>query len=278
MRKSIQFIGLLVLMGFSFFYAESTAKVVNSNDDIMISIKDGISRYKVDSMDATIDDKTVIPGVSGKSVDIDASYDDMKKLGKYSPNLLIYKTIKPTISVKYQYDKYIIGGNENKREVALLFKVSNTANITKVRSILSGESVTYFIDDNWASNNSDTIISLIKNNNIIGNMGNNMNYDSNFEWLDTVVTKIGKQDNSFCYVEDYNDDTLDKCYQNKSYTIKPSIVINDNPLINVKRNIKNGSIISFDINKQLEQELPLIIKYIESKDYKIVNLDTLLDE
>ena len=47
---------------------------------------------------------------------------------------------------------------------------------------------------------------------------------------------------------------------------------------NIKEKITNGSIISFDMNNSLEQELPVIINYINSKGYSIVSLPKLLSE
>ena len=52
----------------------------------------------------------------------------------------------------------------------------------------------------------------------------------------------------------------------------------DNYMKNIKEKITNGSIISFDMNNSLEQELPVIINYINSKGYSIVSLPKLLSE
>ena len=95
--------------------------------------------------------------------------------------------------------------------------------------------------------------------------------------MDTIIKKIGKQENSYCYKTDNKKD-LENCALQKDYTISPTIEIDDYPLINVKNNLKAGNIISFKINNNLIKELDLIIKYIESKDLEIVNLETLLEE
>lgn len=96
--------------------------------------------------------------------------------------------------------------------------------------------------------------------------------------MNAIVTKIGNQNATYCYVEAENEETLNICNNNRSYTIKPNLVVDKNPLITIKKNITNGSIISLKINDQLNNELPLIVEYIHSKDLKMVTLADLLDE
>lgn len=279
MKKYFKVIGFLTLMIFSFFYTAKTATVVKNLDDIMIQIKDNQDSYKIDSIDATIDGNTIIPGLAGKEVDINKSYDVMKKVGSYSSKLLEYKSITPNISIKNNYNKYIIKGNPNKNQVSLLFKVNDDDDISKIVKILNDNNIkaTFFLDGNWFSSNNNLVLSLIKQGHNIGNMGYNLNYkDTSFVWMDTIITKMGNQKYSFCYYT--NLDNLDICAINKDYTIKPSMEVNQSPTITVKKGLEKGSIISFDINKDVENELPLIIKYIKSKDINIVNLIELIKE
>ena len=49
-------------------------------------------------------------------------------------------------------------------------------------------------------------------------------------------------------------------------------------MIEIKKDLKNGSIITLKINKTTIEQLPLIIEYINSKDLEIVNLEELLNE
>ena len=48
----------------------------------------------------------------------------MKQLGSFNDNLLVYKTIKPNISIKDNKDKCIIKGS-SKRMVSLVFDASD---------------------------------------------------------------------------------------------------------------------------------------------------------
>lgn len=80
-----------------------------------------------------------------------------------------------------------------------------------------------------------------------------------------------KVDKKYCYLEEKKE-----C-KNK-YKIIPNIILKDNYYINLKKNLKSGSIISIYTSEELKKELPIMIKYIHLKGYKIVNLDTLLEE
>lgn len=267
-------------MIFGFFYTEKTALVVRNLDKLMITIKEEKDTYQIEPIDAIINNNTIIPGISGKEVNLNKSYKAMKKLGDYNPTLLEYDNIKPSVSIKNNYNKYIISGNQKKKEVTLIFKIDDD-NITNILKILNENQIkaNFFVDGNWFEKNNDLIIKLIEQGHNVGNMSYNLDYkNSSFVWMNTIITKIGNQKNNYCYNEVDSEESLNICALEKSYTIKPSLVVKNNPLIEIKNSLVSGSIISMDINSKLETELPLIIKYINSKDLKIVNLQTLIEE
>jgi len=280
MKKFFQYLGIICLVSFSFFYTEKTVNVVKELDDIMIKIKEEQNFYKVEPIDAHIVKNSIIPGISGKEINIDKSYQKMRRLGKFNANLLEYKKTKPTISLKNNKNKYIISGNKTKKMVSLIFLVDSHNDINNILQILKGNEIksNFFVNSDWFSRNNDKVIKLIEENHNIGNLSNNLDYqNSTFMWMDTIIKKIGKQKNGFCYkTEDIKD--LEICAANKNYTINPSIIVNAYPLIEVKEKLESGSIIAFKVNNTVEKELELIIKYIYSKDLKIVNLLELIEE
>ncbi len=281
MKKLFETIGLISLVFFSFFYTEKITNVIKENDDILNEIKQISHQYKIEPINAIINNNTIIPGINGCEIDINKSYKKMKKINSFNSNLLVYKVIKPKISVNKKYDKYIISGNKEKKEVSLLFIVESNTNIDSIVNILDeyGVSAVFFTDGNWFENNNEKIIELIENNFIIGNLGYNYQYNvTGVSWMNTIVTKIGNQNQTYCYTEMENEELLNICQNNKSYTIIPSIITKDNPLIEIKQNLNNGSIIKLDINNKTISQLPLIIEYINSKDLDIVNIKELLNE
>lgn len=280
MKKFFEYLGLITLVCFSFFYTEKTTSVVKELDDIMIKIKEVAPNYNIEVKEATIKENTIIPGISGKKVDINASYQSMRKLGTFNENYLEYESIKPKELLKNNLDKYIISGNNFKKQVSLIFLVDENSKIDSLLKILDKSEIkaNFFVDGAWVEENNDKVIELINNNHIVGNLSYNRDYgNSSFIWMDTIIKKIGKQNISYCYKTDNKKD-LDTCTLQKNYTIAPSLEIDDYPLINVKNNLNSGSIIAFKINNSLINELELIIKYIKSKDLEIVNLENLLSE
>ena len=89
MKNIVKSIGLITLICFSFFYTEKVIDVVSEQDDIMIKIKEVKDNYKIDSVDATISENTIVPGINGREVDIEKSYQNMKQIGIFNENYFI---------------------------------------------------------------------------------------------------------------------------------------------------------------------------------------------
>ena len=264
-------------MCFSFFYTEKTLSVVKDNDEIMIQIKKEKEKYEENATNANIIDDKITPGLHGVEVDIDSSYSKMRRYGKYNENLITIKNKKPDISIEDNYDKFIISGNESLNNTTFIFLATKDTNIDNVLKILKEKNVkaTFFID--FYFYDEEKLKKIISNEHEIGNLSINYNYkDSAFAWLNTKIKKY--QENTYCYSDDYNKETLLLCSASKIYTITPSIITTTKPLYEIKKQLKNGSIISFHINEQLEKELPLIINNIKSKGLNIVPLKDLLTE
>lgn len=258
---------------------EKTAMVVSDMDEIMIQIKENYNKYKSESIDAVIEDNTIIPGISAKKVNIKKSYKNMKQNGYYSDKLYIYDYMKPSVSLSDNMDKYIIKGNPNKRMVSLIFKVGVNDDIKNILNIINNYkvNVTFFIDTSWFANNNDLVQFLINSGHNIGIlMDDYNNYD--YEWMDMVIKKINNQKNNFCYNIENNEENLNACKLKKNYTIKPVEISDKSPLLSIKNSLDAGSIFSFKINSQLKKELSTILIYIKSKGYIIENLENHLLE
>lgn len=274
MKKIFQVIGLISLTCFSFFMTEKTTTVVNNMDDIMISIKENADKYKNEYIDAVINDDTIIPGVKGKIVNINKSYKNMKINGYYSDKLYVYDYEKPKISLEDNIDKYIIKGNPSKRMISLVFIVGANDNIDSILNIINNYNVksTFFVDPTFFTNNIELIENMINMGHNIGIYTNNYN-DYNFEWLDVIIKKVNKQKYGFCYNINNNIDNLNICKLKNNYTIKPIVISEKTPLVDIKNNLESGNILSLKINSELKKELSTIIIYIKSKGLTITNLE-----
>lgn len=276
MKRLFEIIGFISLICFSFFYTDRIATVIKESDDILIKIEALKEEAKVKPIDAKIVDDTIIPGISGKEIDIDKSYEKMKKLGSFNENLLVYKTIKPNNSIYDNKDKYIIKGN-NQRNVSLIFVVEKSDNINNILNILNEKNLkaTFFTDGMYFEQNNQKIIDLVQSGHNVGNLGYDLDFNkSGVSWMNSVLEKIAKQKNTYCYGKD----SLSICSKLNSFTIEPTVKISDKPLINIKKDLGNGYIISLDVNDSVNKELNLVIDYINSKGYDIVNLEKLLQE
>ena len=272
LKKTLEILGLSILICFSFILTENTSKLMKDNDEIMINLKGVSKNYEVLSIDAKIDDDEIIPGIKGKTVDLEKSYQVMKKIGTYNNSLIIYKEVIPTVSINDNYDKYVVSGNDNKNMVSLILKIDDNTNIDSIINLIESKNidVNFFVTNAWSENNIE-ILKKISEKYVIGNL-------ELYNVKNCVIKKTIVQKNYYCYSENKNELLLNECSSNKMYTILPSLVINKNLLSKVKKEISNGSIISIEVNANTLKELANTIDYINSKGYKIVNLDTLLEE
>lgn len=274
MRKVFQIIGLISLTCFSFFITEQTATVVSDMDEIMIEIKANRANYKTKAIDALISDDTIIPGVRGRVVNINKSYKKMKISGYYSDKLYEYDYTNPKISLIDNLDKYIIKGNPSKRMISLIFTVEQNDDITQILNIINNYNikVTFFVDSSWFSSNNNQIEEIIKKGHNIGLLTDNYN-NPDFEWIDMVLKKVNNQNNGFCYNINQNQENLEYCVLKNNYTIKPIIISDNNPLVEIKQNAFAGNLLSLNINSKVKKELSTIIIYLKSKGFTITNLE-----
>lgn len=281
MKKFFSLLGLITLFIFSFYYTEKTVSVVKEFDEIMIEIKEFANTKKVDSENATIKEDTIIPGKNGLEVDINKSYSKMRKYGKFNESLLYTEEVTPKKTITNNYDKYVISGNPEKRQISFIFLVKNNDDVEKIVDIANNNNVkfNFFIDNDWLEKNNETVLNLINEKHSIGNISNNFNYDDpDFAWIDTVIKRIGKQNTSYCYLEEKDNDALELCSINKNYTIIPNLILKNNIYTEIKEKVEPGNIISLEINDSVIKELPVVINYLKSKDFTITNLETHLSE
>ena len=274
MKKVFQMIGLISLTCFSFFVTEQTATVVSDMDEIMIEIKAKKDEYKTDSIDAIIEDNTIIPGVCEGQVNVNKSYKNMKSNGYFSDKLFVFDYTKPKISLTDNINKYIIKGNPSKRMVSLIFIVEKDEDIRDLLNIINNYNIktTFFVNYNWFSNNNDLVEELINRGHIVAPLMEDYR-DSNFEWMDMVLKKINKQSVGFCYNVNFNQDNLEECILKNNYTIKPIEISETTPLLDIKEKLESGVLLSLKVNSQVKKELSTIIIHIKSKGYKLVNLE-----
>lgn len=281
MKKYISYFGVIALTIFSFYYTDKATELVMKNDKVMKEIVSNKDNYKIDPINAIINNDEIITGLNGKQININKSYQNMKKINAYNDTMLVFEEVNPLITFKDEYDKYIIGGNEIKNEVALVFKVIDTNYIDRINNILLDKNVsaTFFADGSIIEDNINVFLELTSNNNEIENLGYNSKYTNDkFNYTNNMIESITRIEPKYCYSDYRNDDILELCSKNKMYTIKPTINATNYPFSTIKNNVSSGNIIGLNINNEVVKELPSIISYLKQKGYKLVTVDELLSE
>ena len=279
MKNIIKLTGLITLIIFSFFYTDKVIEVIREEDSIMIELKELEESYKVNPVNASIVSNTIIPGINGKNINLDKSYKEMKSIGVVNKSMLIYDTIKPTISITNNKDKFIIKGNSNKQVVSLIFIIDNDKYLTNLETISKTRNITinYFIDYNYLINNTTKIKEMT--NSEFYSYGDNGKYTpDNLLFSNNLITRISNNEANLCLDSTMSNDVIKLCSENNLYTITPSIVAFEDAYKTIKENVSSGSIILIDINKENINNLSTIIDYILGKGLKIEGLSSLITE
>jgi hypothetical protein len=282
LKKSFQIIGLTLLIGFSFFYTEKVAMIVRDQDPLMIKIQEYEEKFNKESVNAILLEDSIIPGINACVVDTNSSYTNMKRIGSYNANMIEYKEIKPKLSLDNIYDKYIIMGNKNNFEVALVFKINVSRYIFDILNLLSKKTIkaSFFIDGKLIEKELKYIYDIINKNHEIYNLGYDGKYDKDLlVWTNNMIENMSYNMSKYCLVTTDNQKVMDVCSNNKMYTIKSDIVIDYSKTLNlVKNEIKKGSIIVFDVNDKTIDELSKVLLFLNGKGFSYNLLSDHLSE
>lgn len=279
MKKLLKPISAIFLLLFSFYYTNKVVEIIRESDPIMKEIRLSSKEHEIEPVDARIVGNNIIPGKVGKEVDYEESYTRMKQYGTYNEVLTTLKEVQPTISIDDYYDKYIIQGNNERKSIALVFKLTSNTNVQELLSILNSKNIktTIFIDGLFLENNSSLIKDL--SNHEIELLSYDQKYDElYFNSSLNYLASLTKKNPKFCYAEYDQKEVLNLCTKLKLHTIIPTIKVTEYPYKTVKGKLSNSSIISLPLTNQTINELPLIINYISQKGYSFLTLEELLSE
>ena len=279
MKRFFKIFGLLTFLYISILYSEKAITVVRELDDLMIRIEKEKNNYTLNYQNASILNHKAIPGLNGRKVNINKSYHNMKRLGSFNPNLFEYDEIYPKISLKNNFNNYIISGNSKKDFVSLVFTTNSSDSIDDIIEILKEKKVpaSFFLNNEFFLENQKIVNKMNKNDNLLGIKIDDYMDKDDFNFLEFTLKQLSKN-NNYCYFEKENNDYLKLCSKYKNYSLIPSIIVYENPLKEIKDEIKPGQIISLPANDIVSDQLRVIITYINSRGYKIVSLDDLFSE
>lgn len=279
LKKMFSIIGTISLICFSFYYTDSAVDIIRKTDPIMKEIEEYSNNFGNTSIDSILVNNNIIPGIKGNIVDIDKSYNNMKRLGKFDKSLIVFEEVLPTNTITDNYDNYIIAGNATKSNVSIVVLMEDSSYIEEIIKILSQKNAiaTFFVTSELLDD-SDDLVSLILAS------GNKLELlDPIYEVKDVKKINLKKkllsnESLNYCLTFTKNSSLLNNCKDNKLHTIIPTIYDENYPYTEVKNNLKNGSIIAFKNNQNTLRELNIIINYINQKGKKIILLEKLLEE
>ncbi len=280
-KKVIQVISVTLLMLFSFFYTNKSIELIRENDPIMKQIKETNTKYKVDPVNATIIGNKIIPGKSGKEIDYQKTYTKMKKYGTYNETLTVLKEIEPAVSVDDYYDKYIVQGNTERKNVSLVFKTDTISNLLSILNILNQKNIpaTFFVDGLLLENNTSLFETMTQNNHELEILSYDNKYDEiYFDSALNYLSSITKREGKYCYAEYDQKEVIELCSKLKLHTIIPTVKTTTMPYKEIKDKLYNSAIISLPLSTITEEQLPAIIDYIKQKGYTFLSLEALLSE
>ena len=281
MKKIIEILFACLLVFASFFYTDKAISMMEDKDPVMIKIKKEKKSLEEESINAKVNGEYLVPGYSGLVVDLDKSFNKMKKYGGYNEALIVFKESTPTISVDEYYDKYIVSGNGFTNYISLVFEITDKELLPKIKDILKENDVraTFFVDGVLLKEDNILVTSLLQDFHEIELLNYKGSYDRLIfeEALDTLQV-IANRRGKYCLAKYDQKEILELCSKEKMHTIIPTIQISSNPYLSLKGKLREGSIISITPTKENISELDVVIKYIKQRGYTLDTLEQLLSE
>ena len=287
-------------VGLAYLTAGRTEVPVSGSDALYQKIEEQKSNYEWKAEDARIDSvwkKT--PGIIGRSVDVEASYLKMKEKGKFDPKLLVFKLVKPKVSLSDLPPSPIYRGHPEKPMVSFLINVSwGEEYIPDMIETLNKHQVkaTFFIDGAFAQKFNELVQMIEEEGHTIGTHGYNHkdmgrmtkeearnNLEQADEWLfaltKTKVKYFAPPSGS------YNMAAVEAAHEMGMETVLWTVDTIDwkkptqDVLVNrVMGRIHNGATILMHPTEVTADSLPDLIESIKKENYRIGSLPTLLSE
>ncbi|QOY34523.1 polysaccharide deacetylase family protein [Anaerobacillus isosaccharinicus] len=143
------------------------------NDPLFIELKQYAEKHNKAPINAVVDKVwKAIPGLNGLEVDIEASYEKMRKDGNFSESKVVYKQVQPEIKLSDLPPVPIYRGNPEKQMVTLLVNVAwGNEYLPSMLKIMQAHNVksTFFLDGSWTKKNPTLAKMIIDEGHEIGN-------------------------------------------------------------------------------------------------------------
>jgi probable sporulation protein (polysaccharide deacetylase family) len=279
---------------------ETSIEATKSKDRLYLEIEEKGKKYETPAQDAKIDRVwKAIPGYNGLIVDVEASFKNMKELGKFDERRLVFKQVPPKVHLDDLPPAPIYRGHPEKPMVALLINVAwGNEYIPDMLDTLKRHNVkaTFFLEGRWVKNNPDMAKMIVDAGHEIGNhsyshpdlkiMSNEAIRDQLVKTNEVIEATTGVKCKWFAPPSgSYRDDVVKIAHELHMKTIMWSVDTIDwqkpSPSVIVERvmsKIHPGAMVLMHPTASTSQALETLILSIKQKEYEIANVSTLLDE
>lgn len=249
MKKKFKYLVICLICLLSFYYTNKIALYIKSKNPLVIAINSLKEELEVSSLNSTIiDDIYIIPGISGKKIDLDASLRNMDE--KLDKDKIIYEFTKPVISIEDNKDKIIIKGNQLKNSISLILDQDNKL-------------ISYLESNNYK-------VSLLIKDKIDSNLELINDSLNNYDEIEQHLNSQKK--NKHLYQIKNNN----KIKENK-YNFQVTKTINHSNISKMLNSIESGDIIKIENSLNLD-ELIVLLNQIKYQNLSIVPLSNLINE
>lgn len=254
--KYLKYTSILLLAALSFYFTDKIMIYMENKNPIMEVINSKEELYTTNAVNAVIEDNTIIPGINGKKIDKRKSLMKMDDFGSFNEIFIIYKEIKPDISLIDNLDKTIIKGNTAKRAISFILEENSS-----LENYFEENKIKY------------TIIAISESD--LEKEREYINGETSKEKASDLNSLLNKNKvNSKICLKNYSN--LDYCTQ-KKYFIVDALITNGANINQTLSNINSGSIILIKKNTSLAN-FKLILSEIRKQDLKIIYLSELISE
>lgn len=142
-------------------------------DDLLIKIRSLAQKYEVKPQDARMDSIwKAIPGYNGLKVDVNASYQEMREIGKFDKKRLVYHQVSPNKHLTDLEPAPLYRAHPDKPVVSLLINVAwGNEYLQDILATLKEQHVkaTFFLEGRWTKSNPELAKMIVEEGHEIGN-------------------------------------------------------------------------------------------------------------
>lgn len=274
--------------------------VSTTKDSLYSEIKKHAPRYEIEPKNAVIDPVwKAIPGYNGRKVDLKASYQKMKKVGKFDEKKLVFKQIPPTVHLRDLSPAPIYKGHPDKKMVSFLINVAwGNEYIPSMLETLKKHNVkaTFFLEGRWVKKYPDLAKMILEEGHEIGNHSySHPNLEASTEGRikqelkktnEMIKATLGIEPTWFAPPSgSYRDAVVRIAAEMKMGTIMwtvdtvdwkkppPQVIVS-----RINQKVHPGAMILMHPTASASSALEPMIKTLLEKEYRIANVSTLLSE